>query len=176
MTRHPQLLASLLTGSCLLVLPAARADATLDFIPATGDAFTFNLGTPTASYPDPGGASFFFGVPGSNGTLDLTFISSGYAQSLATQGYGFVDLEIYNNLTGATYLLDGPQIYFGDPSAPTFSPETLVLTADPSGVGGTVGGTLVIDGGAATPEPSSLTLLGTAAVSLAGVLRRRHKA
>jgi hypothetical protein len=160
----------------VLAIPAAHADTTFAFAPTTGDAFTFTLGAPSSSYPDPGGASFFFGIPGSDGDLDLTFISSAYSASLATQGYGLVDLEVYNNATGATYLLDGPQIYAGDPSAPTFTPETLVLTADPSTGGGTVGGTLVVDGGGVTPEPSSLTLLGTAALSLAGVFRRRKAA
>jgi hypothetical protein len=97
---------------------------------------------------------FVYGLPFQSGPVDLRFYSSLYSQTSSTG-------ELFD--AGGLFGLDGTdQLYGGSEGSPTFLSGTYTGT-DPYS-GGTA--TLVIS----APEPSSLLLLFSALLSIAGVL------
>ncbi|HKD72625.1 MAG TPA: hypothetical protein VKB61_10860 [Candidatus Acidoferrum sp.] len=91
-------------------------------------------------------------------SLDLSFYSSVYSQTSGT-GELFDAADVFGSAFG---LCGTDQLYFGSEGSPTFLSGTYTGT-DPD-TGGTA--TLVIS----APEPSSLLLLFSALLSIAGVL------
>jgi hypothetical protein len=79
------------------------------------------------------------------------------------------DLQVGNAL------LDGPQLYSGPESAPTLLPGDYTLTYD-ADQGTFAGQPVEVVISAATPEPSSLVLLGTGILALGGAARQRFRA
>jgi hypothetical protein len=99
---------------------------------------------------------FVDGLPFQSGPVDLSFYSSGTGELFEAGGlFGLVGTGLFG--------LDGTdQLYSGSEGSPTFLPGTYTGTDGDSGLTAT----LVIS----APEPSSLLLLFSALLSIAGVL------
>jgi hypothetical protein len=129
-----------------------------------GTTYTFSL-PPTASYiANTGGydySAFYFTGPFGDSD-DIIF----YAAAQHTAFPGTYDLQFFDFTQGISVLLDGPQLFTGSLTTPTFTPGTYDLTLDSTGsaVSLTIG---------STPEPSSLVLLGTGILGAAGLARRK---
>lgn len=156
-----------------VVVCGAQAVAHAD----TLDLFTFSLdgvpGTGTAiidASPTP--SSFINGT-----SFTLMNITADYLGSSYTGDVTFFET---GGAGGQGEVFGGDKLYTGTDSAPTFRIGTFTLRGNVDlGLGNApVVGTLTISplsspASAATPEPGTLAMLGTAALGLAGMVRRR---
>ncbi len=143
-----------------LFLPSTVHASTVDIFTLTGggggSVITFQLpATPTSPILDEGGFEFD-NVLTSAGLRNILFFdaSSGGGLSLDTSGLPY-----------------GPQLFSGTDANPTFLLNTFQLSN--SSDLATSDYTLSIQQVSTTPEPSALLLLGTGALALSGVMRRR---
>ena len=156
----------LLTGSFALPV-VARANPITDVLTITYGGQTETVDLPATPTPASFGLGYNFTV---NGTA--TFAGGGTCSD---------SLEFYTNPTGgggfadscisglAPYTDQGVQLFTGSVTDPTFTAGTYDFKTD------TGSGVLSISRLAATPEPSSLLLLGTGLVGLAAFARKRVK-
>lgn len=165
-----------LIASTLALLAAAA------ITPLSAHADTFTI-TPTASgtapkltlsFNAPHTPTLFSTVPAGtfsiqtpvtrNGVVDPSDIITFY---ISANGGGLSDND-------SAFEPFGPQLFTGSPLSPTFIYNTFNLSNE--AVGGPTDYILTITPTVSTtPEPSSLFLLGTGALSLAGVARRRFQ-
>ena len=154
-----QSLLSCLTVACLLTPLAAHA-STLDTFTLTsnsdGSVITFQLpNTPTPTIVEYGGFEFD-NVQTSAGLRNILFFDADNGGGLSLNGSG---------------LPYGPQLFTGSDANPTFIANSFQLS-DSSDLT-TNDYTFSVAQVGATPEPSSLLMLGTGALAVCGALRRR---
>lgn len=170
-------LAFLMGVGLLASLPlAARADVTGDTFSEgyyfDNSAFcgsgTFVAGSTTGT--DCTG-EFTYGFTGNQ--LTLTYTVNDIWSGASYSGPEFTDLS--ESLAGYTPVLDSSSTQPGY-EATSLSISGSTLYVNWQGESENIGDTVVIDlvpAAAATPEPSSLALLGTSVLGVAGVVRRR---
>lgn len=121
-----------------------------------GSVLTFQLvGTPTTATTNAGGFELD-DVTTSAGVRDILFFDASNGGGLTVDGSG---------------LPYGPQLFSGTDANPTFLLNTFQLSNNPDLT--TDDYTLSITDVVATPEPSSLLMLGTGALAVCGVMRRK---
>ena len=144
----------------------AHADTLNDYFQvtdgATGNVYTFTL--PASPTPTGVGSNDFWitDVPVStNGNAYVN--ESVYFIQLATGGLGI-------QIPGGFFFDEGPQLFTGTLSNPTFVPGTYTVNADNAPQNPADNGTVAIS---PVPEPSTLALIGTGVLGIAGAVRRR---
>jgi len=170
---------TLLSASYLiaaLAVPAAAHADTFVFTPTGGAAISFTLDPSDLLFSSSPFYTYYTPVTvmAAGRTTEFGTVTIYDPTTYSSLGEGSLDFFIDESITGIDSYYTGPILYSGSLSEPTFVAGTYDLGADPSqGDRGT--GTLVIDGGSAatTPEPSSLMLLGTGVLGLAGAVHRR---
>jgi hypothetical protein len=157
-------------GSLLLLGIAASKPAHADTIVdkftvtdgATGDVFSFTL--PASPTPTGTGSNEFWltNVPVSiNGATPIN--ESVFFLQLATGGLGI-------QTPGGFFFDEGPQLFTGSLSNPTFLPGTYTVFDDSAPQTAAHTGSVVIT---EVPEPSTLALIGTGVLGIAGTVRRK---
>ncbi len=171
---RPGLASLAILSACTLAVASAHADELTLYIdnapfvsvviPNTapiasipGEYFSYNDAT-GYQYPSPLSSE----PTGYYNDVTISFVNTAYSES---QGAGSVDLD----LGGGTQFY-GPQLYTGPESDPEILLGSFDVTVE--GIPTSYTTSILIT---ETPEPSSLALLGTGVLSLAGVARRRFR-
>ena len=163
--------------------------------PGTGDLRLIFLVPTTGSIPgsisftgaSSGTASLFSATPWSSGQLDSYLgISASPTNPIGAYSAGGTSFDVFMADVGSR-TLTGPSDPSGTPywttSAPGIPIDSYILgflnegtAAAPDWIATANSGAIFVDGppGNVVPEPSSLILLGTGALTLAGLVRRRY--
>jgi PEP-CTERM motif len=162
---------------CAVALSAAAHAETVKFTltpaanPAAGKPITFTLDASDPDFTDPDFVAYNTSL--SPGSEDI--IAFYNPAETALLGDGPLNFEIQtdrDNVFSVTFF-EGAQLYSGTESDPVFTSGAYQLDAATI-FGDDETATLVIDAAPSTvPEPSSIFLLGTGVLSLAGAIRRR---
>ena len=152
------------TALLLVLAPAVSHAGTYNFT-VTEDGVTDTFSLPSSPVVPPAGD-----VPGQFFDLFGVAVSENGVVSDPGVGFGDTGYEVdFGVLDGSLYVV-GPTLFTGTDAAPTF------ILGDFTGTNFFTGEAVNIDITAATPEPSSLLLMGSGLISFAGLLRRKLKA
>jgi hypothetical protein len=156
--------------SLFIAIPAAAsAETVFTYTPDGGSAITFSPDQATV-LAAVAGVGIVYGLTPSG---DQASLFNPAATTAANDGPAV--FEFIDHVNGTDTVYEGLQLYSGPESSPIFTPGTYQLTADSKFPNNTGTGTFTIANIAATPEPSSFLLLGTAAAGAIQVARRRRK-